>query len=58
MSSDLLSGEIAHYLTEPFSSNPDLQTPTTIARFGGALYAVTYGGTPPSPDFIVRIPIH
>jgi hypothetical protein len=35
-----------------------LQTPTTIARFGGALYAVTYGGTPPSPDFIVRIPIH
>ncbi len=58
MSSDLLSGEITHYLTEPFSSNPALQTPTTIARFGNALYAVTFGGTPPSPDFIVRIPIH
>jgi hypothetical protein len=58
MSSDLLSGEITHYLTEPFTSNPALQTPTTIARFGDALYAVTFGGAPPSPDFIVRIPIH
>jgi hypothetical protein len=58
MSSDLLSGEITHYLTEPFSSNPGLQNPTTIARFGDALYAVTFGGTAPSPEFIVRIPIH
>jgi hypothetical protein len=29
--------------------------PTTIAEFGNALYAVTAGFAPPSPDFVVRV---
>jgi hypothetical protein len=44
LANDHRSAVITHYLTEPFSSNPDLQIPTTIARFGNSLYAVTFGG--------------
>jgi hypothetical protein len=29
--------------------------PSTIAEFGSSLYAVTYGGLPPTPDFVVRL---
>ena len=56
LSHDRLSGVITHYLTEPLASNPATQFPTTMANFGHSLYAVTYGGAPPSPDFVVRIP--
>lgn len=56
LSNDYRSGVVTHYLTQPFASNPALQLPTTIANFGNALYAVTFGLTPPSPDFVVRIP--
>jgi hypothetical protein len=56
LANDYRSGVVTHYLTQPFASNPALQLPTTIANFGNALYAVTYGGAPPSPDFVVRIP--
>jgi hypothetical protein len=31
-----------------------LKVPTTIAKFGSALYAVTAGFAAPSPDFVVR----
>ena len=55
MAPDYLSGEVTGYITEPFASNAGLQAPTTIARFGNALYAVTFGGDPVSPDYIVRI---
>jgi len=53
---DLLSGYVSRYITEPFQSNPAMQLPTTLAEFGNSLYAVTYGGAPPSPDFVVRLP--
>jgi len=56
LSNDYRSGVVMHYLTQPFASNPALQLPTTIANFGNALYAVTFGLAPPSPDFVVRIP--
>jgi hypothetical protein len=56
LSHDHLSGVITHYLTTPFASNPAISGPTTIANFGNSLYAVTFGGAPPSPDFVVRIP--
>ena len=56
LSNDYRSGVVTHYLTQPFASNPALGLPTTIANFGNALYAVTYGDAPPSPDFVVRIP--
>jgi hypothetical protein len=56
MSHDYRSGVVTHYLTQAFASNPALGLPTTIANFGNALYAVTYGDAPPSPDFVVRIP--
>jgi hypothetical protein len=53
---DLLSGVVTRYITEPFQSNPATKLPTTLAEFGTRLYAVTYGGAPPSPDFVVRLP--
>jgi hypothetical protein len=56
LSNDYRSGVVTHYLTQPFASNPALQLPTTIANFGNALYAVTFGLAPPSPDFVTRVP--
>ncbi len=56
LSSDLLSGEITGYITEPFATNPAISLPTTMAKFGSSLYAVTYGGALPTPDFVVRLP--
>jgi sugar lactone lactonase YvrE len=55
LSPDYLSGAIARFITEPFTSNASTQVPTTIAEFGDALYAVTAGFAPPSPDFVVRL---
>ncbi len=55
LSPDHLSGTIVRYITEPFASNPLTKVPTTIAEFGDALYAVTAGFAPPSPDFVVRL---
>jgi hypothetical protein len=55
MSPDYLSGRITRYITEPFATDPALKVPTTIARFGDALYAVTAGFAPPAPDFVVRL---
>jgi hypothetical protein len=55
-SPDYLSGVVTRYITEPFQSNPATKIPTTLAEFGNSLYAVTFGGQPPSPDFIVRLP--
>jgi sugar lactone lactonase YvrE len=55
MAPDLLSGVITGYITEPFASNPAIAFPTTIAQFGNALYAVTFGAAPPAPDYIVRM---
>jgi sugar lactone lactonase YvrE len=55
LSPDYLSGQISGFITEPFTSNPATKVPTTIAEFGGALYAVTAGFAPPSPDFVVRV---
>jgi hypothetical protein len=56
LSPDYRSGVITRYITEPFASNPAVRVPTTIAEFGSSLYAVTFGGQPPSPDFVVRLP--
>jgi hypothetical protein len=56
MSDDHLSGFVMRYITEPFASNPATKFPTTIAEFGNSLYAVTFGGAPPTPDFVVRVP--
>jgi hypothetical protein len=56
LSPDYLSGVVTRYITEPFQSNPATKIPTTLAEFGNSLYAVTFGGQPPSPDFIVRLP--
>ena len=56
MAPDYSSGEITGYITEPFASNPALQSrPTTIASFGDSLYAVTFGGDLFSPDYVVRM---
>ena len=55
MAPDYLSGEVTGYITEPFASNAAVRFPTTIARFGNALYAVTYGGDLVSPDYVVRL---
>jgi sugar lactone lactonase YvrE len=55
LSADYLSGEITGFITEPFTSNPSTKVPTTIAKFGNALYAVTAGFAAPSPDFVVRV---
>ena len=56
LSPDHLSGVVTRYITGPFQSNPATIFPTTIAEFGSSLYAVTYGGAPPTPDFVVRLP--
>lgn len=55
LSPDYRSGAIVRFITEPFTSNPLTKVPTTIAEFGNALYAVTAGFAPPSPDFVVRL---
>ena len=55
LAADYLSGTIASVITEPFTSNPATKVPTTIAKFGNALYAVTAGFAAPSPDFVVRV---
>ena len=55
LSPDDLSGTIVRFIREPFTSNPSTKVPTTIAKFGNALYAVTAGFAPPSPDFVVRV---
>jgi hypothetical protein len=47
---------VTRYITEPFQSNPATKIPTTLAEFGNSLYAVTFGGQPPTPDFVVRLP--
>jgi hypothetical protein len=52
---DYLSGTVSHYITEPFASNAATKFPTTIAEFGNALYAVTYGDIAPTPDYVVRL---
>lgn len=55
LNSDFTEGEIVHTITSPL-----FRVPTTIARFGNALYAVNARfGTPPTPDTeyeIVRVP--
>ena len=56
LSRDLLSGTVTRYITEPFASNPAVRFPKTIGEFGNALYAVTIGSAPPTPDFVVRLP--
>jgi hypothetical protein len=56
LSPDHLSGVVTRYITEPFQSNPATKVPTTLAEFGNSLYAVTFGGQPPTPDFVVRLP--
>jgi len=57
LSSDFSSGTIESTITSPL-----FRVPTTIARFGGALYAVNARfGTPPTPDTdydVVRVPLH
>jgi sugar lactone lactonase YvrE len=55
LSPDYLSGTIGDPITEPFTSNSSTKVPTTIAKFGDALYAVTAGFAAPSPDFVVRV---
>ena len=55
LSPDYLSGTVGKPLTEPFTSNPLTKVPTTIAKFGNALYAVTAGFAAPSLDFVVRV---
>ena len=55
LSPDYLSGAIVRFITEPFTSNAATKVPTTIAKFGDSLYAVTAGFAPPSPDFVVRL---
>ena len=57
LNSDLTAGTITETLTDP-----DFRVPTTIARFGNALYAVNARfGTPPTPDTeyeVVRVPLN
>lgn len=56
LSADLSSGEIVEEIT-----NPNFRVPTTIAKFGNALYAVNARfGTDPTPDTeyeVVRVPL-
>ena len=52
---DYESGTIAGFITEPFTSTPATKVPTTIAKFGNALYGVTAGFAAPSTDFVVRV---
>jgi sugar lactone lactonase YvrE len=55
LNSDLIKGTIVDTIT-----SSDFRVPTTIARFGGSLYAVNARfGTPPAPDTgdeVVRVP--
>lgn len=53
---DYLTGNVVGHITEPFQSNPATKTPTTIGQTDDALYAVTAGFAPPSPDYVVRVP--
>jgi len=57
LNADFTSGEIVDLLTSPL-----FRVPTTIARFGDALYAVNARfDTPPTPDTdydVVRVPKH
>jgi sugar lactone lactonase YvrE len=57
LASNLASGEIVDLLT-----NSSFDVPTTIAKFGNALYAVNARfGTEPTPDTeydVVRVPLH
>ena len=55
LSPDYLSGTVEDPITEPFTSNASTKVPTTIAKLGDALYAVTAGFAAPSPDFVVRV---
>lgn len=55
LNADLTSGNVTRRITEPFASNDAIAIPTTIADGGDALYAVTAGFAPPSPDYIVRV---
>ena len=55
LASDYQSGAIVEFLTEPFASNAATKVPTTIAKFGNALYAATAGFAAPSPDYVVRV---
>ena len=55
LSPDFLTGDVVHYITEPFASNTATRVPTTIAEFGNALYAVTAGFAAPTPDYVVRL---
>jgi sugar lactone lactonase YvrE len=56
LNANLTAGMITETLT-----NPNFRVPTTIARFGNALYAVNARfGTPPTPETeyeVVRVPI-
>jgi hypothetical protein len=56
LNADLTAGTITETLTDS-----DFRVPTTIARFGNALYAVNARfGTPPTPETeyeVVRVPI-
>jgi hypothetical protein len=57
LASNLASGEIVDLLT-----NSSFDVPTTIAKFGNALYAVNARfGTVPTPETeydVVRVPLH
>jgi sugar lactone lactonase YvrE len=55
LASDYQSGEVTGLLTQPFASSAATKVPTTIAKFGNALYAVTAGFAAPSPDYVVRV---
>ena len=52
LSPDLMSAELTATLTDP-----DFAVPTTVAAFGGSLYAVNalFGTPPPAPYAIVRV---
>jgi sugar lactone lactonase YvrE len=57
LNAQLTSGSVERTITSPY-----FRIPTTIARFGNALYAVNARfGTPPTPDTeyeVVRVPRH
>jgi hypothetical protein len=55
LAANRLSGSVARYITEPFASSPGVKVPTALAAFDNALYTVTAGFAPPSPDFVVRL---
>lgn len=57
LNADLTAGEVVGVLT-----NPNFAVPTTIARFGDALYAVNarfgFPNPPTQPFEVVRVPLH